>query len=435
MSEEDERRFARWPGVVLAVCAAGSWLAVSLSIGPRLFQDTKGYLALADAFARFSTISFERPDRMPGYPVFLLGCHALAHLIGAEPMRLVVVVQTLLLSGLGTYLVYSIGARIGGGKGMVGVLAALLFATDPNVHLFGASLLTEALTIVLAAAMASLRLRDGHWRRAGWITAGNTLIRPNFLTIACALALFDALRLRRASAAVAPAGPSILVFLSWIALGTLGGAHPLTAFRQDHALCDFGAIYEADLWQRLPDSPYKQVLAQARADGRDGYQAAAIITGSPTPWNPGTAWHPLREIANQVMWADPAGYVRMRARIARVAFETAYWRWDVLRVLFPSLAGLAWLYPKLLYGSAFLFVPLLLGALWNGLGWPEAAAPCRALLAPYIVAVFATTSWLAMGTDEVSRLVISTHPFCALFFALGAGAILSLLGERIAKRS
>ena len=411
---------ARREPFLLGACAGLCWLVLAAGGRPQTFKDSEGYLALADALQRFEVASAERPDRAPGYPLFLLACRGLAAPLGLAPLAVTSALQTLLLAGLGTSLVYAI-ARRASGRRMVALAAAFLYAADVDLHMFAPVIVTEALTSVLALAATWCRLRDGHWRRAAWLAALLVLTRPYLVAFPLAVGLVDGVRARRWGAAIEPTWPAASALAGWLAAVSLGGGQALDAYRRINALHAFGTAYEADLWATLPPGPTREVLADARRRKEDAHRAAMRLTGSATPWNPGSDWRILGEAAAAMIRSDPTGYVRTRLAIIPAVYGGEVWPRKILvrGGAWPPLLG--WwhaAYRSAFYGSFLLFALLLGGAVWNGLDWPGAVSPMRQVIAPYVVVLLTTTAALSLATYEVGRLGVSLHAFVPLLWAL-----------------
>src|SRR5262249_695896 len=84
--------------------SAAFWLCWTLVAGPGVTTDSWGYLALTDALGRFQLAHADRPDRTPGYPMFLLAIRLAANRLGIDALDATAVVQCALLAGATTYL-------------------------------------------------------------------------------------------------------------------------------------------------------------------------------------------------------------------------------------------------------------------------------------------------------------------------------------------
>jgi hypothetical protein len=98
------------PGLISATAMA-FWLTYGLSRGATAHNDTASYVEVADAIARGAFIT---SIRTPGYPLFIIFCRLLASVLRVDPLRMLVVVQVVLLSGVATYLIYDILFRLTG---------------------------------------------------------------------------------------------------------------------------------------------------------------------------------------------------------------------------------------------------------------------------------------------------------------------------------
>src|SRR5689334_773356 len=98
-------------------------MCVTVIQGPLSIYDSSGYVALADALQHGSAAVTDRPDRTPGYPLFLLVCRAIAGLFAWNALSVATLLQTILVSGIGTWLVFDMVRRFAG-KGPA-ILAAL----------------------------------------------------------------------------------------------------------------------------------------------------------------------------------------------------------------------------------------------------------------------------------------------------------------------
>ncbi|HLK10915.1 MAG TPA: hypothetical protein VKW76_06005 [Candidatus Binatia bacterium] len=408
-------------GLLLAVAATLVWLGFGLANGPAQGNDTRSYARVADALAEGRIVT---SIRSPGYPLFVVATRRLARLLDTEPAHTLLVVQTALLAGVGTALVCALGERLAGGR-TAGIAAAVLYAGDADLQQFASTALPEALAVLLAIVGGWLRVRDGGWRRAAWPIALLAIVHPRFLGLPLAFAAVAGWR--RPAAAVGILGPSAVLLGTWAALSLASGADPLRPQRYFLPLDAFGKIYEAGLWQRLPDGPERRLIATARARGDDPYQAAAALRA-----RGGDAT--VLRVARSAARADPLGYARAVAAIPRHAFKQGtFMRPELMQPEHPSPGWLAatgaWrrAYRRIFYASFPLFVVLLGLACWNGLGWPAAVAPLRAFVGPFVVGLLATVALGSLSTYDVGRLALPVHPFYCLEWGLVAGWVAARL--------
>ncbi len=401
-------------GLLVGSAATLLWLGFGLANGPARGNDTASYVRVADALAAGRIVTSIRP---PGYPLLLLATRTLARLLGTAPAHTLLVVQTVLLAGVGTALLYALGARLGGV--VAGLTAAALYAGDADLQQFASTALPEALGVLLAIVAGWLHVRDEGSRRAAWPIALLALVHPRFLGVPLTLAAV--VGWRRPRAALALLWPSATVLGAWAALALASGADPLRPQRYFLPLHAFGKIYEAGLWQKLPDGPERRLIAAARARGDDPYAAAAALRA-------GGGETALLSAARRAAWADPVGYARAVAAIPRRAFKQAtFMRPELMQPAHPSPGWLAavgaWrrAYRKVFYASFPLFVVLLGLACWNGLGWPAAVAPFRTFMGPFIAALLASVALGSLSTYDVGRLALPFHPFYCLAWGLAAG--------------
>jgi hypothetical protein len=390
------------------------WLGFGFANGLARGNDTSSYVRVADALATGRIVT---SIRYPGYPLLLLATRALARLLGTAPGDTLLVVQTVLLAGVGTALVCALGARLAGE--IAGLTAAALYAGDADLQQFASTALPEALGVVLAVGAGWLYVRDGGWRRAAWPVALLVLVHPRFLAVPLGLAAVAGWR--RPAAALAPLWPSVVVLGIWVTLSLASGADPLRPQRYFLPLHAFGTVYEAGLWQELPDGPERRLIAAARARGDDPYEAAAALRA-----RGGEA--ALLHAARRAAWADPLGYARAVAAIPRRAFKQGtFLRPELMQFEHPHPGWLAavgaWrrAYRRIVYASFPLFVVLLGLGCWNGLGSSAAVGPFRAFVGPFVTALLAAVALGALSTYDVGRLALPVHPFYCLASGLAAG--------------
>lgn len=407
----------RATGLGLATGATVVWLGFLAANGPAVGNDTAGYLRLADALAAGRIIT---SFRTPGYPLLLAALQHLVAPLGLDLGWTVAIVQTVLLAGMGTWLVFDLGVRLTDRTG-VGALAAVLYAADADCQQFGAALLTEGPTVVLALAALWLRVRDHEWRRAAWLLAGLALVRPNFAVFPLAFAALDWVRVRTAGIVVEVLWPSAVLLPLWWAASLASGANPWRPYQWFVPVHTFGTVYEAGLWERLPEGRERALVARLRARGVDPYGAVAVIERELGP-------DAVGRLARAAVRADPLGYLGARARLLRQVFKQgSFLRPELIQLRHPDPRWLGALdvwrrpYRGLLYASFPLFVCLLALACWTGLWWAPAVTPFRHVLAPFVVVLFVSTAASSLSNYDVGRLGLAFHPVNALLWAMAVG--------------
>ncbi len=161
-------------------------------------------------------------SRMPGYPLFVAGIYSVAR----EAVSSVVVAQAL-LGGVGVWLVYLIGRRVGE---CVGILGALLAAVDPLSVGFSAAFLSEGVftVLMLGAIWGLVRVmesRNGWW----WVLVG----------VMWGVAVY----MRASAAVVCGAACGVGVFDDgWAGVGGGAGGGGDCVF-------EFGALGGEELWE------------------------------------------------------------------------------------------------------------------------------------------------------------------------------------------
>ncbi len=402
-------------GLAVSVVAALGWLAFGLANGPATGNDTFSYQRVADAFANGRIVTSMRP---PGYPLFLVACRGLASLLGAPTEVVVLVMQTLLLSGVATFLVYRLGCALTGGV-TAGVVAATLFAVDPDVQQYGSTVLSEALTVSLVVVTLWLRIHDGHWWRAAWGLALLALVRPNYAPIPLAFALWDLARLRMPGVLIAAAGPTVLCLAVWYAVALGAGANPFRPQQWFVPLGVFGKVYDSGLWEKMPDGPMRQAVATERAKGSDPYHAVRALIAR-------FGARGFRDLGLAAVRADPLGYAYQVSRVPKAAFrQSNFERHELYQPSHPRPALLAamhvWhdVFRGVFYASFPLFLLLLAVACWNGLGWPNAIAPFREVAVPLVVLILGTTAIASLSTYDVGRIALGMRPVYCLAIGLG----------------
>ncbi len=421
-------RRQREAGLLVAGCSAALWLAFGLANGPAQGNDTSTYLRVVDAFTAGRIIS---SIRTPGYPLFLLGCRALSALLGVETAGITLVVQTLLLAGGATWLVYWMAMTLTG-RTSAGLVAALLLAADVDVQQFGMTLLSEALTTTCTVLAVCVRLRDSSWRRAGWLLAFLALLRPNFVIFPVVFAVVEGLHRRRVGPALAAIAPSAVVLGLWGAIAIAAGADPLRPQRWFVPMHAFGTVYETGLWRKLPDGPARRLLAAERARGDDPYAAAAVLRDRLGP-------DAVGRVAVAAIAADPVGYLRIRVRLLPLAFrQPSFLRRELVQPAHPRprLLGevAAWhrAYRHVLYASFPFFLVLMASACWWGLGWPGAIESFRTVIGPFVAMLFVSVSASSLSSYDVGRLALPFRPFYCLALGLATSAGIER-GRRVAR--
>jgi hypothetical protein len=388
------------------------WLVYALANGASSYGDSPSYLAFADALehGRLPT-----SERTPGYPIVLVACRSIAAIAHVATDVVLVVVQTLLLTGVCTCLLYGLARRLTG-SATVALVTACLFVADSDVHSFGAAIMSEAVATTLAVAMIWLAIRDGGWQRAGWVSAALVLTRPAYLFVPAVFAGVELWRTRRFASTLAPLVPTLALVLLCAVGSMLAGARastPVDTFAPLHA---FARIYEFGLWKVLPEGPERRLIADERAARRDVYAAASRLRAER-----GAA--SVSDVVGRVVRAAPLEFLGTAARTLPQAFhQPSLWKptHRQPRVFAVVVRWHGW-YRAALYraSSRFrVFLLLSLVATVNGFGWPRAARAFQTVITPFVVERFVSTALLAMGTDQVGRLAMAFRPFYCLVIAL-----------------
>ena len=406
------------PGVAIGVLAAGFWLVYGVSRGATAFGDSASYLAAADALSRGATVA---TMRTPGYPLFIAACRGMAALLGVNDLRLLVVAQVILCAGLSTYLVYDIGLRLTERRS-VGAIAGLMMAADVDLQHFTSAILSESLSVAVAVASLWLRCRDRGWRRAGWLLAVLVLIRPIFIFVPVAFAACELIRTRRIRPSVYALAPMCVVTCVWAMSSALWGGSPVAVRQYFAPLHAFGKVYESKLWREIPDAGEREIVAEAKRRGLDVYQAAKSVADA----EGGSSG--LASVSAHVIHADPLGYLAVCVGVVPREFrQGTYWprglqSWGRNPHWSERFSWMAhwWepLYHATFYRSFALFLALLAVACVNGLGWPGAVSMMRDTFVPFVVVLFLSVAMLSLGTEEVGRLAVASHPINGLLWAL-----------------
>jgi hypothetical protein len=413
-------------GLTVAGLGVAAWLVYSFANGASHFGDTQSYLAFADALQAGRLPSSERT---PGYPLFLVACRLFAAGTGIVPDVVATSVQVLLLAGICTLLVYDLAYRLTGSVAAASIAAAL-YVADADVQSFSGAILSDALATAIAIGMIWLAVRFG-WRLAGWVCALLVMTRPAYLLIPVVFAAIEAWRARRWTAGLAPLLPTMVLAAVWGVASTVAGARPLMPFATFGPLHSFAKVYEFDLWQALPDSPERRLIAEERRSGHDVYQAASRLAAE----RGATAMY---DVTGQALRAAPSGFVLALARALPRAFrQPSLWRpTHAHPAVFGAVVGWHGFYRAVFYWPPALFgvfLVLLMAATWNGIGWRGATPEFRAVITPFIGERFLSTALLAMGTDQVGRLAMAFRPFYDVVLGL-AGVRLFLFLRNVAVR-
>lgn len=422
------RRAPRVAAATLAGIGVAAWLAYSLANGPSHFGDTPSYLTFADALENGQ---LPPSERTPGYPLFIVACRLLAAETGLDPDVAVTILQVLLLAGLCTLLLYDLAYRLTESVAVATVTAGL-FVADADVQSFSGAILSDALATTIAVALIWVAVRDAGWRRAGWLCALLVLTRPAYLFVPFVFAGIEACRARRWGAGLAPLLPTLVLAGLWGLLGSVVGARPLTPFTRFGPLHSFAKVYEFDLWRVLPDGPERRLIAEERGAGHTVYEAASRLAGE-------RGVDAVYDVVGRTLRAAPLRFTLSVARALPRAFRQAsLWRpnHEDDRA-FPAVVLWHGWYREALYWPIpllALFGTLMIGAMWNGLGWPRATPALRTIITPFIAERFLSTALLAMGTDAVGRLAMAFRPFYCLLLAL-TGVRLYLVARSITRAS
>jgi hypothetical protein len=410
------------PAIVATLAVATSMLFSPVA-GPRVGYDSLGYLKFADTLQAFGVVPPDRPDRLPGYPLLILVARALAAPVHANSLAVLATLQVVLLAGLAPLLAYGIGRRATGRRS-VGLLAAVLVATDLDLQHYARAVMTEAPATTLVLLALWLRLRDDSWRRSAWALAAAVMMKPYLASAVLVMGALDALRLRRPFVLVASVGPTALLVGGWLALFTIAGGRPIETARRIRAFTDFITIYQAGLFTGTVQPAYALYFADAARRKVNAYEAAKWLTGSEHPANQGSSWQVLRSLADTAIRKRRSEYVAVRLAVVPYAWSG----WQQFRPRAPEPVD-TWrrAYGALFVGSLWVLGVLSLLAVWNGLGWPRALPTMRVLVVPTIVVVLVTVASMSAGTYEVGREVILVRPLGTLLWACVLGHVAEVI--------
>lgn len=406
------------PAIVATLAVVTSMLFSSVT-APRVGYDSIGYLKFADTLQAFGVVSPDRPDRLPGYPLLILVARALAAPVHANSLAVLATLQVVLLAGLAPLLAYGIGRHATGGRS-VGLILAVLVATDLDLQRSARDVMTEAPATTLVLLALWLRLRDDSWRRGAWALAAAVMMKPYLASAVLVMGALDALRLRRPLVLVASVGPMALLVGGWLALFALAGGQPIETARRIRAFTDFITIYQAGLFTDAVAPGYATFFADATRRQMNAYEAAQWLTGSAHPANPGSNWQALRSLDDMAIRKRRSEYVAVRLAVVPYAWSG----WQAFRPRAPKPFG-TWqrAYGALFFGSFWVLGVLSVLAVWNGLGWPRALPTMRVLVVPTIVVVLLTVASMSAGTYEVGREVIFVRPLGSLLWACVLGHV------------
>lgn len=159
-------------------------------VGPREGGDTIRYVEAAAAWGQGQWPS-GRDAFFPIYNLFL------AALFGLGLGTAGVVLVQCLLSGVAAWRLYHLAASLYDHR--VGILAALLYVTCPELQVWNLYVLTESLFVSLTIVALSLLVsaeRPGAWVAAGVATLAAAMVRPHGLALLGAAAAFGLAALR-----------------------------------------------------------------------------------------------------------------------------------------------------------------------------------------------------------------------------------------------
>jgi hypothetical protein len=390
----------------------GWWIFYATVHGASHYGDSRSYVAFADALENGRIPASERT---PIYPVVVLGSRFVATTCHVVPEQVLVMLQTLLLAGLCPVLLYDLGRRLTDSTA-VARLAAALFLADADVQSFGTAVMSEGIATPLAIGTVWLAVRDGGWRRAGWLCALLVATRPAYLLVPPTFACIEAVRARRLTAAVPPLAPTLVLAVLWGAVGVVAGARPSMPFSTFGPLHSFAKVYEFDLWKALPDGDERRIIGEERAARHDVYAAAARLRAE-------LGESAVSDVADRVARTTPLRLAsRMLGALPAAFHQPSLWKPNHRQPrVFAALVQWHRWYRDALYEarSRFrLFVVLLVIATVTGFGWAPAATGFRTVITPFVVERLVSTALLAMGTDQVGRLAMAFRPFYCLAIAL-----------------
>jgi hypothetical protein len=403
------------PAIVATLAVATSMLFSPVA-GPRVGYDSLGYLKFADTLQAFGVVRRAGPAGVSAAHPRRAGAARYANSL-AVPRR-----SGRAPAGLAPLLAYgSAGAT---GRRSVGLLAAVLVATDLDLQHFARAVMTEAPATTLVLLALWLRLRDDSWRRSAWALAAAVTMKPYPASAVLVMGALDALRLRRPFVLVASVGPTALLVGGWLALFTIAGGRPIETARRIRAFTDFITIYQAGLFTGTVQPAYALYFADAARRQVNAYEAAKWLTGSEHPANQGSSWQVLRSLADTAIRKRRSEYVAVRLAVVPYAWSG----WQQFRPRAPEPVY-TWrrAYGALFFGSLWVLAVLALLAVWNGLGWPRALPTMRVLVVPTIVVVLVTVASMSAGTYEVGREVILVRPLGTLLWACVLGHVAEVI--------
>jgi len=418
--------------VVIPAVSVSFWLTYGLTRGAINHGDSLSYIALADALSRHTLIP---SVRTPGYPLIILAARLAGRALATEPMRLLVIGQVVLLSGVATWLLWDLVHRMTGNN-CAAALAALIIAADADLQHFTSAILTEAPSVALSVLVLWLRIRDSGWARAGWAMAALVLIRPNFVVLPVLYAAWEAIYSRKVRTLALALAPTVVIISAWFLLNTISGTDAMAPARHFGPLHLFGKVYDSALWRQLPEGSDKRIIADAKQNGLDVYEAAQLLTAN-------RDWQYLSRPARAAFGVAPLLFLGSVASSMPLevtqgcywpegAVAWAYrWRW---------IFYWRWGYRHMFYHSALIFALLCVAGTINGLGWRDAVTPLRHVVAPFVAALVVSTAAWSLGTESVGRLALALHPINAMLWALmlvtgwrmvrvGSSCLVSLVSE------
>jgi hypothetical protein len=222
-------------------------------------------------------IPADRPDRLPGYPLFILGTRALANLTAVNALSTTALMQVLMLAGLVPLLVYDLTARTTAFR-PAGLLAAALVGFDVPLQRVATTIVTEALATTLAVLAMWLRVKDGSWRRGSWALAALALTKPYLAPLPFVFGAIEGARARRPWPIVSTAGPTMLLVGAWLGVVVAAGGSPRDDAARISALADFVVVYDARLWPDDIDPEARAIIEDAVRRRVNGYGAAQALT-------------------------------------------------------------------------------------------------------------------------------------------------------------
>lgn len=405
----------RWPSMLVLMGGLLLWLIYAAAHGPQHFGDTQSYLDFAAALQRGS---IPESERTPGYPVFLLFTSDFAPL-DVHFQSLSVLVQVLLLLGIGTAFVFDIALTLGM-NAPAATVAAALFAFDADLQSFSAAILSEACATFLIIALIRFRCVRGNWGVAGLLMPLLWLTRPLYFFVPLLFGAVEVFRRHTLRAAIPIVLPSAVALTLWVGVSmTVGAApaRPVQVFGPRHA---FGKIYEFNLWQALPLGPIRALIERDKAAGKTVYEAVDDLAAE--VGEPG-----IYDVTFDAAHRDPFGFLAAVLRaVPRTFRQPSLWRPAKANpVVFGGVVVWYELYRLLLY-NLFGLVAFAGTMAWGALtGFGDAAGRTlwRYVIVPYVIALFAAVAVFAMGTDSVGRLGLSFRPFYGLALAAAGNSM------------